>query len=177
MAVARLACICIMACVLTACNKPKWVQSTSAAATAAAAASAPAIPTTQDALPPFPAWSATLIGQHIDKALPAMADCIGNLDVVSEKYLGQAPGTKVAGWGWVVKSQKAIGRVVLVDANARIVGVGEGGQPRPDVPENSPTVKSPNTGWQAFTGLTSGAVDAFGVVDGQARCALGHLQL
>jgi hypothetical protein len=81
------------------------------------------------------------------------------------------------GWGWVQKSQKAIDHVVLVDASGKIVGVGEGGQPRPDVPENSPTVKSANTGWQAFTSLTSGAVDAFGAVDGAGRCALGHLQL
>jgi hypothetical protein len=169
---------------LAACDKPKWAepaaQSSAAGievATAATATPQPATPTTQDPLPASPEWASALMGQPFQKALPKLADCSGNLDVVTERYMGSAPGTKVIGWGWVLKSQKPIDHVVLVDQNAVIVGAGEGGQPRPDVPANSPTVKSANTGWAAYTSMTKGPVDAYGVIDGAARCPLGHLDL
>lgn len=176
---------------LAACDKPEWTknkaQSGAAPQTASSQGAArqtgaatppqPATLTTQDPLPAPPQWASNLMGQAFQKALPNVADCSGNLDVVTKRYAGSAPGTKVIGWGWVLKSKKPIDHVVLVDQNAVIVGVGQGGEARPDVPANSPTVTSPNTGWSAYTSMTTGPVDAYGVVDGAARCPLGHLEL
>jgi hypothetical protein len=68
--------------------------------------------------------------------------------------------------------------VVLVDADFRIVGAGEGGVPRPDIPAAKSYIQDPNTGWHANVARVSGPLDAYGVIaSGTAVCPLGHFQL
>jgi hypothetical protein len=130
------------------------------------------------ALPPPPAWAADLVGKGLQTVFPNLADCLGNTDGVKARYTLGAGGSRVAGWGWDAKAKAPIGRVVLIDRNALIRGAGEGGYRRKDVPKALPDVTSEATGWQADTALSSGPLDAYGVLaDGKTICRLGHVDL
>jgi hypothetical protein len=68
--------------------------------------------------------------------------------------------------------------VVLADRDFRVVGAGQGGVPRRDVPRTVASITSETTGWEALTSLNGGPVDAWGVMaDGKTVCKLGHLEL
>jgi hypothetical protein len=128
-------------------------------------------------MPPLPAWSSALIGQRFDTLFPGGHPlCLGNTDNVLARYGGAAPGVKIVGWGWDTEARTPFARILLVDPSGRIAGAGESGLPRPDVPQVRPQVTSPNTGWAAYTHLTMGPVDAYGVgAGGDTVCRLGHL--
>ncbi|HEY3797686.1 MAG TPA: hypothetical protein VGL58_04980 [Caulobacteraceae bacterium] len=165
----------VLAAALSACRRPDWANK--GQQPGAANASAPPVTLiTPDSRPALPAWAALYMGKAVKTALPQVASCAGNLDIVTARYEGANAGAKVIGWGWDTAAAKAVDKVVLVDAAGLVVGAGEGGLSRPDVPQHSPTVTSPNTGWAAIAGMKTGAVDAFGVINGQARCPLGHLE-
>jgi len=126
----------------------------------------------------LPAWGAAVLGRNLREAFPRLGACIGNIDGVKARYLSGAGGTRVAGWGWDQDRQTPVGRVILVDKDFRIVGAGESGARRLDVPRALPAIGSDYTGWEAITPLNAGALDAYGVkADGQTLCKLGHLEL
>jgi hypothetical protein len=162
---------------LTACDQPK-PRGPAANAPAAAPAPAQAAQNTEPA-PAAPAWAVALIGKPLKEAFPgADVSCVGNTDNVVNRYQGASPGVKIVGWGWDPAAKAAVQRVVLVDADARIVGAGETGAPRPDVTAARPDITSPTTGWTAVTAKTSGPVDAYGIIgDGKSLCRLGHLEI
>lgn len=153
-----------LALVLVAsCDRPK---DRSEAQAPAASAAAPR--------PPQPAWAADYLGKNLRELFPKTGDCVGNTEAVETRY---ADGAAVIGWGWDNAGKAAVGRVVLVDAGYRVVGAGETGLSRPDVPAARPEVGDPNTGWRAITTTAAGSLDAYGITDGgQGACKLGHIE-
>lgn len=137
-------------------------------------AEAPAAGPTAPPRPPQPAWAADYLGKGLRVLFPKTGDCVGNTETVETRY---ADGAAVIGWGWNNAAKAAVGRVVLVDSAFRVVGAGETGMSRPDVPAARPEVTDPNTGWRAIATTASGALDAYGITDdGQGACKLGHIE-
>lgn len=127
--------------------------------------------------PPIPQWAQAYIGKNPRETFPHNGLCVGNTDVVEGRFGGASPGTTIIGWGWDTHAKARVGRVILVDINYQIVGAGEGGLPRGEVPKVRSDVTDPNTGWRAVTRLGAGPVETYGVVDGgQAICSLGRLE-
>lgn len=170
---------------LSACDKPKTRAAKPAeVANAGLPAGAPPATaagghTSQDSLPAPPEWAAGYMGKTLAEVFPDQnGDCVGNTDDVNLYYRGQTQGVSVEGWGWAPAAKAPVERVLLVDESGKIVGAGESGKPRPDVPAARKEITSPNTGWQAATAKSSGGVYAFGVMpDGKRVCRLGHLNL
>lgn len=158
---------------LGACERPEWARHGEDPAPPTAAAEALDVSTTG-----LVAWAAPLIGKSPREAFPRNGVCIGNADVASPAGKSKGPAARsVIGWGWDVAAKAPVTRVILVDASYRIVGAGDGGQPRPDVQKVRPEFGG-TSGWRADTNLPRGGVDAFGVVgDGTGICPLGHLTL
>jgi len=178
---------------LCACSPPAWRDPATAHGSAEpapevlkvahleAAARAPVTKAqfvTADPMPPPPPWAAELIGKSLRIAYPAVGDCIGNTDSVKLRFGGGRGGSKVAGWSWDAAQKAPVPRVVLVDPDFRVVGAGEAGTRRRDVPRAVPAVTTDFAGWEALTPLNAGSVDAWGILpDGKTICRLGHLDL
>lgn len=158
---------CLALAALAACSRPAWIKPIDDGSASQS----------QEPFPDLPTWSSAYLGKPSREVLPQAGACIGNLDGVMTKYVGPKPGTKVQGWAWDPVRAKRVDRVVLVDSTGKIVGVGEGGFERPDVPQARASVTSGVTGWRATTQLTSGAVDALGIIDAKTSCPLGHIEL
>lgn len=134
---------------------------------------APAAAPTAPPRPPQPAWAADYLGKGLRQLFPKTGDCIGNTEAVETRY---ADGAAVIGWGWDNAARTSVARIVLVDQAFRIVGAGETGMPRPDVPTARPEITDPNTGWRAIATMPAGSLDAYGITDdGQGACKLGHI--
>ena len=178
---------------LAGCGQPAWRDPATARGTAALAPEAARVASadaaarrgvahadrvTAEPMPSPPAWAAELIGKSLRLAYPAVGTCIGNTDAVKERFGGGLGGSKVAGWGWDPATRAPVARVLLADRDFRVVGAGQGGVPRRDVPRAVPSITSETTGWEALTSLNGGPVDAWGVMaDGRSVCKLGHLEL
>lgn len=156
---------------LAGCDKPKDRSPVIPPAPGAA----PAAPPAAEALPALPAWSKDMVGKAKAELFPgAPKPCVGNTDNIEKKY---PDGVKIVGWGWDPATKEAVQRVILVDIAGLVAGAGETGLPRPDVNKVKPEIKSPNTGWAAYTTRTNGPVDTFGIIDGgKSLCILGHLE-
>lgn len=169
---------------LSGCDKPKWQDNPPPAATAAPgaapAAAAPTvrvIPNDPAGTPAAPAWAADMIGKSLRALYPATGVCKGNTDIVQKRYAGAPAGVQLHGWGWDVKSNVRVARVLLVDTEMKIVGAGEGGVERTDVPQHVPEIKDANTGWNADLARVTGPIDAYGLLpDGKTVCPLGHIE-
>jgi hypothetical protein len=156
---------------LAACDPPKWREVNSApnVASDTGPGAAPTQPVGA------PAWAAQVVGKPLRKVFPSDGQCIGNTEAV-DKVAGVA-GVKVRGWAWDSNARQPMQRVVIVDDNAIIVGAGETGLERLDVPAALPNVTSKTTGWLAATAVAKGPLDAFGVLrDGSRVCSLGHIK-
>jgi hypothetical protein len=178
---------------LTGCGQPSWRDPATSKGSAEVApevrkalglrdaAIPPASPSryvTTDPLPAAPAWAAVLINQPLDRAFPKTARCLGNTDGVKVRYAGAVRGVRLAGWAWDPVRREPLQHVVIRGADSTIVGAGEGGKRRLDVPRVVPDVISDVTGWEAVTWRYGGPVDIFGVLaDGQTICRLGHIVL
>jgi len=129
-------------------------------------------------LPPLPAWAADYIGKPLDQVFARSDACAGNTETVLRRFSGPPAGTEVAGWAWDVGAKRRVEHVILVDMDRKIVGAGEGGRFRKDVPKNRPDVPDLQTGWRALTTQSTDLVAAFAVVDdGRAVCPLGKVGL
>lgn len=116
-------------------------------------------------MPPYPAWSQMLIGKPLHAIFARTSTrCLGFFDGVITKYAGGRPGAKVYGWGFDITTNTPIDRLVFADDNDTIVGAGNGGFERPDVPARLPQVGSPTTGWQGYVGVTSRPAAAWGIL-------------
>lgn len=148
---------------LAACGQP----ATNAPNTTASSAESPA----QSNSAPSPAWAQALIGKGLDDAFPNKAVCKGIVD-------GVGPQKTVSGWAWDPSVKQHVEHVILVDAQHRIVGAGDGGVARPDVSAASPDITDSNTGWWASVAGISGPIDVYGAISGGAAvCPLGHVQI
>lgn len=158
---------------LTACDKPK--DRTPKAADAPAAAAPVGPPASTAALPATPAWAVAYMGKTVAELFPQAGACIGNTDNVSQTMAG---GVEIVGWGWDSAAKKPVEHIVLTDQEGRVIGFGETGMERPDVPAAKPEITSQTTGWKGYTSRTDGWLDAYGVTNGgKGQCKLGHLDL
>lgn len=183
----------LLASLLAGCSDPAWRNPAASKGTAALA------PAVQDAvvagladlkprskskttvverLPALPDWSRALVGQSLNGLFPYRAPCLGNLDAVRARYLGQPEGVAIVGWAWDPAAKAAPPRVLLVDDSLLIRGAGVSGAARPNVPKAVPAVTSPDVGWIAHAPRLVGPLDAWGVLaDGKTVCKLGHIDL
>ena len=167
---------------LCACDRPRWArhdpgtQPTAADMTPPPKKAPP--PNSPQSAPDVEAWAAGFMGKPIRGSFAKDGACLGNLDQLSLRYAGPAPGSKVIGWGWDLAARRGVEQVLLADEAGLVIGAGSGGSPRLDVPPVMPVVTSKTTGWQATTSKVSGRVIAFGLTDGgTAICALGQIEL
>lgn len=135
---------------------------------------APAAPP-QAAAPAAAAWAAGLEGQAVATVFPGAFVCQAYVDGPTERAAGRVT---IVGWAWVPAKGAGASRIVVADNTGKIVGFGEGGQPRPDVSAAVKEITSPDVGFQASTSVTSGAVTLF-AVDPEAKtaCKLGEARL
>ena len=165
---------------LAACSRPDWTDPERSKGPREppplTAAPRKGVPNTVEAVPAPPAWATAIIGRGLREAFPRSAACLGNTDNLTLIYLGRPPGIEVGGWGWDSAAKVHIGKVLLVDAQARIVGAGEGGRRRKDVPRVVPSIKALDTGWRAVTPKVAGALDVYGLTADGAVCGLGHIE-
>lgn len=171
----------LLALGVAACERPDWTNPETSKGPREpppqAAPVKPPVPTSPDPAPPPPAWVVDMLGKDLRTAFPKSGPCVGNTDVVAVRHLGPPAGTKLLGWGWDPVRKQPLPRVVLVDSDRRIVGGGNGGEDRIDIPPVMPQVTSTKTGWSAAIPLTAGRVETFGVLDDGAICPLGGADL
>jgi hypothetical protein len=157
-------------CAMAGCDQPKWRGG--AAQTEQKAADHQS----SDAAPAMPAWAGELIGKPLRSVFTGDGQCVGNTDMLEMRYVGAQPGAKIIGWGWDPAARQPVQRIILVNADYLIVGAGESGLERGDVPAARPEITSKTTGWAAIANAPKGAVDVYGVLgDGKSICKLGHL--
>lgn len=161
------------------CSRPDWTDPETSKGSRALPrpAGGKAIPTDPGPAPPHPAWVAPLIGRELRAVFPKDGVCVGNSDGVARLHTGSPRGARIVGWAWDYEQKAPAPRVVLVDAAGAIVGGGETGFPRPDVPRAIPSITSQTSGWEAVSSVTAGRVQAYGVIhDGAAVCPLAGVQ-
>jgi hypothetical protein len=126
-------------------------------------------------LPPYPAWSAGMIGKPLGSVVRGKADCLGVFDAVAAKHVGVKPGFEVDGWAWDKTAKQGVQHILIVDLDDHIVGAAEGGVvSRPDVPANMPIVTSKQVGWHGVVGATTGTVLAVGLGAAGGQCSLSR---
>jgi len=161
------------------CARPDWTDpETSKGSRALPPPPAkPAIPSDPGPAPTPPAWVAPLLGKPLRTAFPRDGVCVGNTDGVVRRYAGPPAGARVVGWAWEFAAKAPVPRVVVV-GDGVIIGGGEAGSLRVDVPSVVPAVTSDRSGWEAIAPQTSDRVEVFGVVEnGQAICPLAGVEL
>ncbi|HEY8574538.1 hypothetical protein [Phenylobacterium sp.] len=147
------------------CDQPKQRDGQAAPAPAPVAAAAPALP----------AWAEGLMGQSVATAFPGTFDCKAFVDGATER---SPERVNIVGWSWIPAAGAGAGQIIVADPSGRIVGFGQGGIARPDVPAALKDVTRPDVGFQASSTVTSGKVAVFGV-DAAAKtaCKLGEATL
>ena len=160
---------------LAACDQPKW-RDTSAPPPGAKAQGPQKNQPDPGGTPAAPTWAQAVMGKNLREAFPKSGICRGNTDIVQRKYAGLPNGVQIHGWGWDVGRKARVERILLVDKTFRIVGVGEGGVNRPDVPTALPEITDENTGWNANVAVTAGPLDGYGVTGDDSVCVLGHIE-
>jgi hypothetical protein len=153
---------------VSACDQPKPRPAPEASASSPAA--------DPSGTPAAPEWVASLVGRGAQEVFPKAGACKGNTDVVFRTYGGSPPGVQIHGWGWDPARKAGIERVILVDAENRIVGGGQGGAARPDVPAAVPEITDGNTGWIADGPVKAGPLGAYGVLSDDTTCVLGRVE-
>jgi hypothetical protein len=121
------------------------------------------VPVVTDPMPAYPAWSAPMIGHPLHAVFPKTTQCLGYVDGAKLQYEGIRPGVKLYGWAYDHAAQAPVGRVLFSDAGGTIVGAGEGGFERPDVPATLASVTSTATGWEGYAAATTTPVAAWAV--------------
>lgn len=159
---------------LSACDQPKFRDTGPPPAAAAAGPKKDAVD--PGGTPASPAWAQAYMGKDLRATFPRSGVCRGNTDIVQRKYAGAPAGVQIHGWGWDVGRKARVDRIVLVDKSFRIVGAGEGGVSRPDVPTALPEITDGNTGWNANVALSAGPLDGYGVTGDDSVCVLGHIE-
>jgi hypothetical protein len=125
--------------------------------------------------PAPPAWSAALLGQPLKVAFPGTFACVAAVDGPAGRFKGFR---RIHGWGWKPLAARPVDHVAIVDAQGVMVGFGDGGQPRPDVPKARPQVTSDLTGWTALSPLRETSYQVFGIaLQARAACPMGRVTL
>lgn len=165
----------VLLALVAGCSRPEWTDpETSKGSRALPPPGAKkASPIDAKPAPPVPAWALPLMGKPLRAAFPKDGVCLGNTDGILRIHAGEPRGARIVGWGWEPEVKTPVPRVVVVDVNGVIVGAGDTGQNRPDVPRAVPAIRSLTTGWEAVSYTTTGKVRMFGVIEnGRAVCPL-----
>ena len=93
-------------------------------------------------------WPGTRISDHfvIDRG----NSCLGHFDDATLLPSTVMPGSRVAGWAWDLKTNRAPEVVVLADDSLQIVGVARNHFDRDDVQRAVPAVHSTRVGWRGY---------------------------
>jgi hypothetical protein len=177
---ARLVLMILAALTAAGCSRPSWTdpERSKGSHDWPRPPIRPGLPTRPTAGPALADWAVPLLNKPVRQVFRRVGTCVGNTDNVGIRFLGGRGASRVVGWAWDPATKAPVARVVLADAADRIVGGGETGYDRPDVPAAKPAVTSSKTGWEAMTARTSGRVGAYGVIqDGGAVCSLGGVEL
>jgi len=121
---------------------------------------------------PYPSWSAPMMGKPLSALFPRRAtNCAGHLDGLMEST--SATGTRIGGWAFDTSTHSAVSRVLLTDNSGVVVGAGNGGFMRYDVPANNPGVQSQATGWYGYASIVSRGLRAWAITsDPGTVCSL-----
>lgn len=161
---------------MAGCSRPEWTDPERSKGSRALPppGQKPAIPTSPLAGPQPAAWVAPLLGRPLRQAFARDGVCMGNTDAIHLIYEGAPRAATLVGWAWEFGPKAPVPRVVVADAAGVVVGGGDAGVVRTDVPTVMPVVTSDRSGWEAITTVVTGRVNVFGVVEGgQAICPLG----
>jgi hypothetical protein len=121
--------------------------------------------------PPAPAWAAPLLGQALATAFPTVESCVASVDASTDRYRG-AHG--VEGWAWNETAQEPAAKLAVVDPAGRMVGFGEGGRSRTDVPGARKDVTSNATGYRVIAPDGPGPYLIYAIDRGRrAACRIG----
>jgi hypothetical protein len=124
--------------------------------------------------PAPPAWAASLQGRAQKEVFPVAAQCIGSVDVRTDRYQG---ARRAVGWAWSRTASQAVAHLAVAGADGRMVGFGEGGIDRPDVPAARPEVRSPKSGW-SLVGPAGKGYTVYGLDEAaRSACVVGKLKL
>lgn len=125
--------------------------------------------------PPAPAWAASLAGRRVQESFPNAETCVGFVDGLADRYKG---ARKAGGWAWNASRAQPLQRLAVVGADGRMVGFGEGGLARPDVPAARPDVASGATGWWLIAPAAERSYTVYGLDTAtHAACVVGVLRL
>jgi len=96
--------------------------------------------------------------------------CKGSTDKITALPAGDATGVKVAGWAWDPVRRKPPTRIVFA-SGSRIIGYGEVGYPRPDLPRHLYSRKATDAGWIGFIEPLQPpfSVNTYGVVNSHRK--------
>jgi len=123
--------------------------------------------------PAPPTWSQGLQGRALADAFPVQTRCIGNVDQTVDHYHG---ARRVTGWAWPVPTSQPLAHFAVVDVNGRMVGFGEGGLERDDVPADRHEVTSKTTGWWVVAPADGASYNVYGLSgDGATACYVGKI--
>jgi hypothetical protein len=124
--------------------------------------------------PPAPAWSAALLGHSLASLFPGVDSCIGSVDGSTERYRG---AHRVEGWIWNYSVQAPSSRLAVVDPAGVMVGFGEGGLVRSDVPGVRKDVTSVTTGYRVVTPEGPGPYTIYAIDAGRrSACRIGPVK-
>lgn len=127
--------------------------------------------------PPLPVWATPLMGKMLKAVRPRQGACVGVFDLVTVRHMGSQPGAEGQGWGWDTQAKAPLSKVVFTDESGRIVGAGEGGSARPDVPKARADVTSGSTGWKGVMHVNEGKVSVSGLLGEDGACPVASTTL
>lgn len=124
--------------------------------------------------PAAPAWATPFAGRRLHDSFPNRATCVGFVDGFTERYDG---ARKAHGWAWNASRTQPVLHLAVVGADGRMVGFGDGGTDRPDVPAARPDIPSSATGWWLVTPVAERSYTVYGLDDAaHAACVVGTLR-
>lgn len=124
--------------------------------------------------PAVPGWAVSLMRQPLKTAFPASGACVGAVDGFSDRYAG---ARRARGWAWDPSHAQPVRRLAVVGAAGRMVGFGEGGDDRPDVPAARPEVSSRTTGWWVVAPNMERSYTVYGLDEAtRSACVIGVLR-
>ena len=127
--------------------------------------------------PAYASWVAPMLGHRVADVAKVTAPCLGSLDVAGTRYAGPPAKVAIEGWGWDETAKRPLPRVILTNEDGKIVGGGETGVSRKDVPAAVAEVKTPLVGWKGFAQASSGDITAVGLTASGGYCTLGTTTL
>jgi outer membrane protein OmpA-like peptidoglycan-associated protein len=112
-----------------------------------------------------PSWAGSIVGKQLRALFPVQtAHCEGYLDSVSP--VSPDGSATLSGWAFDLDASKPIDRIVLTTADGSIVGAGNGGFQRLDVPAVRHEVTTQSAGWNAYVAaVPHSSVSAWAVMN------------